>query len=470
MRNVDILSMGMRNLLRRKTRTFLTVIGVVVGATAIVMMVSLGIGMNESLDQMIGNMGDLTIIELRNYASVRVGEEWSSHENKLDDVLVEQIGQMDEVLSVTPYVELWDGISIHAGRRFQIQWASIVGIDPSFLPYMNIEVERGDMPDATDNNFILFSENRLRDFRDPTKPIRDWYKEFYFEDGTPRPPKIDILTQPIYMQGRSNTISWDDSGNMVDESGIRFKRYTFNKIGIMKSDDRNWETQYTIFVDIGTVKSLQVEIEKANRVAKKDSRIGQYDSIKIKVANIQAAEVVQDKLSEMGITVYNYLSDMRDELQSQQATTQMILGGIGAMSLIVAAIGIANTMFMSIYERTKEIGVMKVLGCPLFGIKSMFLFEASIIGCLGGLIGVGLSLMGSYAMNNVPVVSEAFRSMGGAGMYYSYYGDNSASISVIPLWLMGAAILFSTVIGLVSGYFPARRATKISALEAIRNE
>lgn len=472
MKTLDILSMGLRNLLRRKTRTFLTVIGVVVGATAIVIMVSLGIGMNESLDKMIANMGDLTIIELQSYTSVRNGEEWSQFENKLDDALVEQIKQMDEVLAVTPYIEMWDGFSIYAGKKFQIQWANITGIDPLFLPYMNIETERGEMPDVNSKSFMLFSEYRLRDFQDPNKPIRDWYKEFYNEDGTPKPPKVDVLTQKVYMQGRANNYTWDEYGNYIElESSIRFKKYTFEKIGIMKSDDRNWETQYTIFVDINTVKSLQLEIEKSNRVSKKDSQIGKYNRIKIKVADIHTAEIVQDKLSEMGVTVYNYLADTRDQLQEQQATTQMILGGIGAMSLIVAAIGIANTMFMSIYERTKEIGVMKVLGCPLFGIKSMFLFEASIIGFLGGLIGVGISLAGSYAMNNVPIISNAFRNMSGsASQYYSYYGDDSASISVIPLWLMGAAIIFSTVIGLLSGYLPARRATKISALEAIRNE
>ena len=450
----------------------MTVIGVVVGATAIVIMISLGIGMNESLEKMIANMGDLTLIEIQNYAYIRSSDnEWTSRENKLDDALVEEIRQMDEVLAVTPYIEMWDGFTIYAGKKYQLQWANIYGIDPSFIPYMNIDVERGEMPSAGDKSFVLFPIERLMYFTDPNKPIRDWYKEFYNEDGTPKPPKVDILTQHIYMQGRVNSYNWDKYGNPIETTNtVRFKKYTFDKIGIMKNDERNWETGYMIFMDIDTVKSLQAEIEKANRVPKKDSQIGKYNRIKIKVTDIKAAEVVQDKLADMGISVYNYLTDTRDSLQEQQATTQMILGGIGAMSLIVAAIGIANTMFMSIYERTKEIGVMKVLGCPLFGIKTMFLFEASIIGFFGGLIGVGLSLAGSYAMNNVPFITEAFRNISGASMYYSWYGDTSASISVIPLWLMAVAIIFSTVIGLGSGYLPARRATKISALEAIRNE
>ena len=471
MKSLDILSMGLRNLMRRKTRTFLTVIGVVVGATAIVIMISLGIGMNESLEQMIGNMGDLTVIELQNYASVRSSDdEWTSHENKLDDALIEQIRLLDEVLAVTPYIELWDSFNIYAGKRYQLQWAQIYGIDPSFLPYLNIEVERGTMPDITDKNFILFGAERVAYFMDPNKPIRDWYKEFYNDDGTMKPPKVDVLTQDIYMQGIQNQYNWDEYGNPIEAvSTVRFKKYTFNKVGIMKLDERNYETSYMIYVDIDMAKSLLAETEKANRVAKKDSRLGKYDRVKIKARDIQSAEALQEKLSEMGVTISYNLSDIRNELQSQQGQQQMILGGIGAMSLIVAAIGIANTMFMSIYERTKEIGVMKVLGCPLYGIQSMFLFEAGIIGFLGGIAGVGLSLLGSYAMNNVPFISQAFRNMGGASAY-SYFSDNTSDISVIPLWLMAAAVGFSIVIGLLSGYLPARRATKISALEAIRNE
>lgn len=476
MKTFDILSMGLRNLLRRKTRTLLTVVGVVVGATAIVMMVSLGIGMNESLAQMIANMGDLTVIEIQSYAYIRgANDEYTSTENQLNDALLEQIRQIDGVLAVTPYMYLYasaySDVSIYAGKRYQAEWAQIYGVDPSFLPYLKYEVERGDIPTPDDEHFILFGADHVY-FVDPNKPSRNSYKDMYNDDGTRKPPKIDILTQSIYMQGKASGGYWDSMGNYVQNTSgdFRFKKYTFDKIGIMKADDRNWETRYNTYVDIETAIAIQTEIEKANKVSKSNSRIGKYDTIKIKAADIQTAEAIQEQLADMGIAVMNYLAETRDELQAQQSTSQMILGGIGAMSLIVAAIGIANTMFMSIYERTKEIGVMKVLGCPLAGIKSMFLFEAGTIGFFGGLAGVGLSLAGSYAMNNVPFISQAFRNMGGAGVYYSYYGDNLGNISVIPLWLVTAAIIFSTIIGLASGYLPARRATKISALEAIRNE
>ena len=134
-----------------------------------------------------------------------------------------------------------------------------------------------------------------------------------------------------------------------------------------------------------------------------------------------------------------------------------MLGGIGAVSLFVAAIGITNTMMMSIYERTKEIGVMKVLGCDLRNIRSLFLMEAGFIGFIGGVIGLILSFILSAVVNHVAsTMSENMTDMSG--------------ISYIPIWLVFLSLIFAILVGMVAGFFPARRAMKLSPLAAIRNE
>lgn len=147
-------------------------------------------------------------------------------------------------------------------------------------------------------------------------------------------------------------------------------------------------------------------------------------------------------------------------MESNQKTMGMIqavLGGIGAVSLFVAAIGITNTMMMSIYERTKEIGVMKVLGCDLRNIRSLFLMEAGFIGFIGGVIGLILSFGLSFVINKL---AQSAQDMSlGAG-----------DISYIPLWLMVLSLAFAILVGMVAGFFPARRAMKLSPLAAIRNE
>lgn len=115
---------------------------------------------------------------------------------------------------------------------------------------------------------------------------------------------------------------------------------------------------------------------------------------------------------------------------------------------------------MSIYERTKEIGVMKVIGANLPDIRRMFLLEAGLIGFFGGLVGVIISFLLSFLMNTVL-----------SGVISGILGGMDASrISIIPWWMAVSGLLFATIIGVVSGYSPARRAMKLSALESLRNE
>jgi ABC-type antimicrobial peptide transport system permease subunit len=143
----------------------------------------------------------------------------------------------------------------------------------------------------------------------------------------------------------------------------------------------------------------------------------------------------------------------------------MVLGALGAVAMIVSAISIANTMVMSIYERTREIGIMKVLGCVIKDIRKLFLFEAGMIGLIGGIIGIGLGYVASILVNKFG--EPIFKALMSGN--YMYNMENTA-FSIIPIWLPFIALIIAIMIGLISGYFPARRATKISAIEAMRTD
>ena len=165
---------------------------------------------------------------------------------------------------------------------------------------------------------------------------------------------------------------------------------------------------------------------------------------------------VQQAINEMGYQADSMIEGIENQ-QKQANMIQAVLGGIGAVSLFVAAIGIANTMMMSIYERTKEIGVMKVLGCDMGSIRNMFLVESGFIGLVGGLAGIGLSYGISYLINNIQGIGQTMSGMDG-------------DISRIPVWLVGLAISFAIVVGMGAGFMPAMRAMQLSPLAAIRNE
>ena len=185
--------------------------------------------------------------------------------------------------------------------------------------------------------------------------------------------------------------------------------------------------------------------------------------------SIDNVESVDKAIKDMGFETQS-LNSIREPMMKQMHQQQLFLGGIGAISLLVAAIGISNTMVMSIYERTREIGVMKVLGCQLGNIRSVFLMEAGLIGFFGGVAGVGISY-GLSSLINYLVRSGLLSSEGAMGGMLGGMGTGmGGDLSVIPFWLALCAVAFATLIGLVSGFSPANRAVKISALEAIKHE
>ena len=185
---------------------------------------------------------------------------------------------------------------------------------------------------------------------------------------------------------------------------------------------------------------------------KRDGEEAWINVVMGRIINSNGVEVIQAVFTDI-------TEQMRlEQAQEQMDMIQAVLGGIGAVSLFVAAIGIANTMMMSIYERTREIGVLKVLGCALGDIRSMFLIEAGFIGLMGGAAGLLLSYGVSSLINKF--LGSGLMGMGGGG------GD----ISRIPIWLSAAAVGFAIVIGMLAGLFPALRAMRLSPLAAIRNE
>jgi putative ABC transport system permease protein len=154
------------------------------------------------------------------------------------------------------------------------------------------------------------------------------------------------------------------------------------------------------------------------------------------------------------------------EINSFFGILQAILGGIGAIALLVAALGIVNTLSMAILERTREIGLMKAVGARNRDVMVIFLGEAACIGLLGGVIGAGLGWALSSAAD-VVIRSLVQQSSNGGG---GFFGPGDSAVVYTPLWLPIFAIAFATVIGLVSGVYPALRAATLDPLRALKYE
>lgn len=253
--------------------------------------------------------------------------------------------------------------------------------------------------------------------------------------------------------------------NMGNGDESSQKKYLFPACALVDGGENGFsEYGYQIYTDIDLLKTQLKKIYRKNPIpGQPTNKKGKpynyfvYNMIYVNVDDMEHVTEVQKAITDMGYEAYSSMQWL-EQAQQQTDMIQAVLGGIGAVSLFVAAIGIANTMMMSIYERTKEIGVLKVLGCALGDIRTMFLMEAGFIGFMGGVLGLGLSYSVSAAINKF------------LGASLSGMTGGSGAISRIPLWLSGSAVVFAVLIGMLAGLFPALRAMKLSPLAAIRNE
>ncbi|MEG0541039.1 MAG: FtsX-like permease family protein, partial [Angelakisella sp.] len=145
--------------------------------------------------------------------------------------------------------------------------------------------------------------------------------------------------------------------------------------GIMEKDDTNWESSEGVFMDINELKAMEAKYNKANGKPKNDKI--KYEEVRVKCTSMDEVAAVQEEIKKMGFDCWS-MEDNRKSMQDQARMIQLVLGGLAAISLFVAAIGIANTMVMSIIERTREIGIMKVIGAEVGNIRVMFLMEAGM--------------------------------------------------------------------------------------------
>ncbi len=440
---IDLILMGLKNLFRRKLRTFLTALGIVIGTVSIVVMLSMGIAMQTSMTSQINEMGDITLLTVvgTNNSSSNKGRIQTSrnNENKLKDEHVQELKKLSNVEAVTPFVRL-DGFTVTSGR-YKLGYASIQGIDMTVADKFGLEIEKGRHLLPQDKNAMIFGSEVIYEFY---KENNMGYNMRRWDNPEQREAKVDVIKDKLNLEYENN-----------GQEGPKVQPIKVKGVGILK--EGNWETCNNIYMDIEDVRKIKEDLKRKNPKLKKEEE--SFQKISVKVNEYKNVQAVQETIKEMGYDVYGML-DYVKSMQDITKTIQMVIAGIGSISLLVAAIGITNTMVMAIYERRREIGIMKVIGAQIKDIKRLFLLEAAGIGVLGGIIGIILSYIISYVLNTF--VATLLGGMFGSG--------GKAVMSIIPIWLAAGAVTFTALIGIISGYLPARKAMKLSALEAIKND
>ena len=455
MRISDRFIMALRNLWRRKSRTILTILSVVIGSTSIILMLAFAQGISNSQKEMIESFQGLTSINI-------IDESGASLD--INDSVINKLKNIENVKAVVPSKNIYADFKIVDNDEYEIDGSINVVPDNIFSLLTDDMLEMGRIPNPSENDTILLGPNiaasKMTDTGDGgfyAEPVEDFdyldneyfirlgYKDESEDDGVNfgkeenpldsegkeinKPQTVDV---PIKVAGKLNNTSILNSwGSYISES-------TYKKL--KEEDDK-----------LATPTLNQDFDEQGNPIQTTDDKI-KYDNLQVVVDKPENVKQAEQDIRKLGYQT-NSMAEASKEIESQTNTIMLILGGIGSIAFIVSAIGIINTMLMSIYERQKEIGVMKVIGASISDIQTMFLIESGFIGFFGGILGLLISLLVGNIINN------AF-----AGMDPSM----ASKIIIIPAWLALIGVGFSALVGVLAGYLPARRATKLSAIDALR--
>ncbi len=452
MKTFDIIQMCLRNLIRRKYRTLLTLVGVVAGTCAVVLMIAVGLGMKASQEAQLAQMGDLTIIEVYSYGKT----DKSGNKVVMDDAMVEKIRTMPGVLTATPLYRPQNlSAQLFAGKneRYMAYFYNVIGVYPDALPLLGYELIEGSWEEAFSAPYSIvmgqYASYSLQDTRKTRGNNRvDPYPD---RNGNIAEPFVNMLESKLLIRLQQE----NENAKKIE--------YKPTATAVMKEDwQRGYETSRGMFMSIADLKKMEADYIKANNIKVDKNNNNGYEETKVKVMNINDVDAVQTAIDDMGFDTWS-MESIRKPMVEQTKKIQIFLGMIAGVSLFVASLGIINTMLMSVYERTREIGVMKVVGCHVRDIRALFLMEAGCIGLLGGIVGVTFSASIAYLVNYMGL-SINFGT--------SFFGDagGGAQMFIITPWLVVLALVFSTFIGILSGYYPANRAVKISALTAIKQD
>jgi ABC-type antimicrobial peptide transport system permease subunit len=423
----DVAKTAFGNLGRHRVRTTLSAVGVTVGILTIVTMVSLGIGVQREVVQSFQSIG-LETMDVRPVTEERAVFDQFADPQRLVIItpeLVEELRARDDVVMVRPRIFLSEGgMRVYltvAGETTEVRLSEPVWWDRMDEPFVRPpEIVAGEDIAADSRGEIVVSTRTLEELG---YEGLDAFESLIGQEVTLVlvTPRSDRQEFPMRLVGVVDTLAGINySGACVGVGdAAALKAWWYNDPDLLEHEG--------------------------------------YDALTIKAASLNDAAQIVALLQERGFEV-DSLKTTLDLVNKAMAILQTMLGSIGGLALFVAAIGIANTMVMAVYERTREIGILKAVGASAGDIRLLFVVEAALIGLLGGVVGtIGGWLLGLGL--NVGILA------------YLDYMDvpMQGTFFFVTGWLVALALGFATVVGLLAGLYPAARAARLDPLVALRH-
>lgn len=565
MRISDIIEFSVKNLTRRKLRTFLTIAGIVLGTCSIVLTFAFSYTITTNIEEVMKSGADInqiTILRRKynpNKGNKKKNKELLQNQNQdqddetleYGDELVKKLSKINGVDFVFPQCETYDLMHFYVCNQYISSYFTTMAFDfnictpenlkkmgytlapnckfvknttkskkknivvGSLFPYRFVDLKAERWEDLQRSTYrVIYSYDTKKDMEPFFDIKKEKLKGIVFNSSGEK--QLRKLVEKLYSQMDSENLT--DENDEIDEDvsvtsleNISGDRFDINVTGLLTEGDfdlfnnRNWQTLKeldekengwqkidnlgNVYIDIETFKELKKLKEKSNinnfnSNDNKNRNKFTYDKITVVAKDWNAVQgIVEAVQNNLNYKTKSLLGDIKEK-QKQSAGIRSMLLALGVITVIVSALGIANMMFMSISERTKEIGVMKVLGCSLRNIREMFLTEAGIVGLCGGIIGVGSSYGIAKGLSAIVRLasSEKFVQSAADSKFRTELIEfvnnftnmfdimEGKDVIAIPIYLIIGGVLFGLLVGLISGLAPANRAVKISALAAIKQE
>jgi putative ABC transport system permease protein len=463
----DLSELALRNLRESILRNSLTTIGISVGVASLVAMLSLGIGLQQLASRRLIKSGlfDTIVVtsrrEPRNFEHDEHEGSAAGESRMLDEPTRVEIERMPNVLEANPDIRFVTELRYDDKPHL----TTVAAVPKS--------AKSSDAFDSVQGHF----------FSSDTAPEAILQKSFAEELlGKTRRPGVDetnVVELAAPLEGKELTMRYaqreaqpdatqassqskqdaSDTGASVSYSVVS-REQKLKIVGIVDLDPESMrgQTRGRVFIPLDFAESLHVmQPTDLREISSTTSDRPLYSSVSVRVKDPAKIRATEDAVKRMGFNTFSILDATRS-LQQFFAILDLFLGIFGSLALVVASIGIVNTLVMAILERRREIGVMKAIGASDIDVKKLFFAEAGAMGILGGIVGVALGWAIGQVINF------------GTNIYLKRQSLPPEHFWAVPWWLIGSAIAFAFVVSLVAGLYPASRAARLDPVQALRYE